>query len=94
MKKALLFVLANVLFAAIVTAIYAFGYEYDKANKLYPESKRISYDVSMQVYGERWVRFFEVMLAIGLIADGAALIYWFRKSRDGVNASVLDGDMR
>jgi len=51
LKKALLFLTANLLFAVFVTAVYAVGYEYDKANKLYPESKRLSYDLSMQVYG-------------------------------------------
>jgi hypothetical protein len=46
-----IFLTANLLFAVFVTAVYAVGYEYDKANKLYPESKRLSYDLSMQVYG-------------------------------------------
>jgi len=79
LKKALLFLSANILFIAIVIAIYAAGYEYDKANKLYPETKELSYDLFMQVYGQRWERVAKSMLALGLVVDAAVLLAWYRK---------------
>ena len=79
LKKALLFVSANVLFIAVAVGIYAAGYEYDKANKLYPEMKDISYDVSLQVYGQRWERAAKIMLAVGLAIDAVVLLAWLRK---------------
>lgn len=90
LKKTILFVAANFLFVALVIAIYGIGYEYDKANKVYPESKLVSYDVSMQVYGERWVRFAKMMFIIGLLANGAILINFLRNRQNGNNAvSIL-----
>ncbi|HUR99281.1 MAG TPA: hypothetical protein VMZ26_14540 [Pyrinomonadaceae bacterium] len=56
LKKAIVFLVANLLFAAVVITVYGVGYEYDKANKLYPESIQVSYDVSIGVYGQRWER--------------------------------------
>jgi hypothetical protein len=78
LKKASLLILSNLLFVALAVAIYGIGYEYDKANKLYPESKDVSYDLSMLVYGERWVRFVEVMLGLGIGADAVLLMFWYR----------------
>lgn len=91
LKKIFLFVVANFLFVALVIAIYGIGYEYDKANKVYPESKSVSYDVSMQVYGERWVRFAKMMFIIGLLANGAILMNFLRNRQNGNNAvSILN----
>ena len=78
-KKALLFLTANVLFIALVIAVWQVGYEYDKANKLYPEMKELSYDLFMQVYGQRWERVAKGMLALGLVIDAAVLLVWYRK---------------
>jgi hypothetical protein len=90
-KKALVFILANFLFVVVAIAIYAIGYEYDKANKLHPESKWMSYDMSMQVYGERWARFAKVMLGIGILADGAMLMIWYRDKQKRNGNSILGG---
>jgi hypothetical protein len=77
-KRILLFTVANFLFSVVVIAIYGIGYEYDKAHRIYPESKLLSYDVSMQVYGERWVRFAKIMFVVGLLANGAILMNCYR----------------
>ncbi len=66
---------------ALVVGIYAIGFEYDKANELYPESVRMSYDVSLGgIYGQRWVRFLDAMLIIGLIADIVIIFIWYRRN--------------
>ena len=83
LRKALLFVSANVLFIALVVGIYEAGYEYDKAHKLYPENKELSYDLFMQVYGQRWERVAKSLLAGGLIIDSAVLLAWYRKRQSG-----------
>jgi hypothetical protein len=89
LKNALLFLAANLFFAVIVIAVYGVGYEHDKANKLYPESKQLSYDVSMQVYGQRWERVAKTLIAIGIVADAALLLVWYRK-RQSSNRTRMD----
>jgi hypothetical protein len=88
LKKALLFLAANLFFAVIVIAVYGIGYEYDKANKLYPESKQLSYDVSMQVYGQRWERVAKTLIAIGIVADAALLLVWYRKQQSSNRTGI------
>lgn len=51
-KNVLLFILGNICIGILIIAIYAVGYEYDKAHQIYPEMKRMSYDMSMQVWNE------------------------------------------
>jgi hypothetical protein len=88
LKKALLFLTANLLFAVFVTAVYAVGYEYDKANKLYPESKQLSYDLSMQVYGQRWERVAKTLIAVGIVIDATLLLVWYRKRQSNNRTRV------
>jgi hypothetical protein len=88
-KKVALFVLANIAFAILVTAIYAIGYEYDKAYKLYPEMKWLSYDLVMQVYGQRWVRVVKALIGFGVIIDVVVLLTWYR-SRQRKQSNILD----
>jgi hypothetical protein len=90
LKKASHFILVNLLFVTLVVAIYAIGYEYDKANKLYPELKSLSYDLSMLVYGERWVRFAEVMLGLGTGADAVMLMFWYRNIQKKSLLNVME----
>ena len=87
-KKAVIFVLVNFLFAALVISIYAIGYEYDKANKLFSENKQLSYDLSMTVYGQRWVRFAESMLGLGFLADCVILMMWYRNKQKSVEVET------
>jgi hypothetical protein len=88
-KKVSLFILGNIIFVAVVVAIYGIGYEYDKAYLLYPEMKRMSYDLSMQVYGERWGRIAKFLLAFGVLSDVVILLSWYRK-RQNKQKSFLD----
>ncbi|PYS98802.1 MAG: hypothetical protein DMF63_14530 [Acidobacteria bacterium] len=85
-KKALLFLTANVFFVAIVIGIYAAGYEYDSANKLYLEREDLSYHVSFYVYGKRWERTAKIMLGVGVAIDAVVLLGWLRK-REELEAS-------
>ncbi len=75
------FLFINLVLLALVVGIYAIGFEYDKANELYPESVQMSYDVSLGgIYGQRWVRFLDAMLIIGLIADIVIIFIWYRRN--------------
>ena len=89
LRKSLLFLFANLFFAVIVVAVYALGYEHDRANKLYPELKQVSYDVSLEVYGQRWERVAKILISLGIITDAAVLLAWYRK-RESSNRSRLD----
>lgn len=78
-KTILYFLLINLTLLILVIGISAVGYEYDKAYQLYPESVELSYDLSLGgVYGQRWVRFFQTMLILGLIADIVIIFIWYR----------------
>jgi cytochrome c biogenesis factor len=89
LKKVLLFFFGNLFFAALVIVVYAVGFEYDRANKLSPEMKHVSYDVSMQVYGQRWERVAKTLIALGIVIDAAVLLSWYRK-RQNSNVKRLD----
>lgn len=81
-KTILYFLLINLALFVLIVGIYAFGFEYDKANKLYPETVQTSYDTSISgVYGERWVRFAQVMLSLGVIIDFVVCFIWYRKNQ-------------
>jgi hypothetical protein len=80
-KKVSLFIFANLVFVTGVVAIYAVGYEYDRAHKLYPEFERMSYDLSMEVYGRRWDRTAKALLIVGVLADAVILVNWYRKQQ-------------
>lgn len=82
-ERVLILIVANIVFLACVVAIYAIGYEYDRANKLYPESIRISYDMSIGgVYGQRWLRTAKFLLIVGGLADATILLSWFRNRQN------------
>ncbi|MGI8811511.1 MAG: hypothetical protein ACR2IH_03165 [Pyrinomonadaceae bacterium] len=78
LKKVALLILANIIFTTAIIAIYAVGYEHDKAYQLFPESKLVSYDVGMQVYGQRWARLVKFFFIAGVLADAAVLLGWYR----------------
>ena len=79
-KSILIFLLANLVFIVLVVALYAIGFEYDKANKLYPETVQLSYDVSISgVYGQRWVRLAQTLISFGVIIDFVMGFIWYRK---------------
>lgn len=88
-KKVLLLIFANIVFAIAVITIYAVGYEYDKAHRLYPEMKWLSYDLVMQVYGQRWERIAKALFALGVITDVIIFLTWYRK-RQNKQESILD----
>jgi hypothetical protein len=90
LRKVVHFIVANLLFISLVIAIYAIGYEYDKANKLYPESKNLSYDLSILAYGERWIRFVEIMLVLGIVTDAVILMFWYRNIHKQSLLNVMD----
>jgi len=82
MTRALLYLLLiNIAYFSLVVAIYAFGFEYDKAYKLYPESIQLSYDMSIRGYGQRWVRFLEYSIWFGVIADLVLCYIWYRRKQ-------------
>lgn len=80
-KRFLPFLFGNILFISLVIAIYGFGYEYDRAYKINAEPKQISYDLSLEVYGERWSRIAKLMLVLGGITDAVILMIWYRKDQ-------------
>jgi hypothetical protein len=85
-KTILYFLLVNLAFIVLVIGIYAFGFEYDKAHKLYPETVRVSYDVSLEgIHGQRWVRFLQIMLTFGAIVDIVVIYIWFRRNQSKNN---------
>ena len=89
LKRLLLFFFVNGFFIALVIVFIEVGYRYDQTHHFYPETKELSYDLSMRVYGERWVRFGKALLALGLIVDSTVLLAWYRKrQKDG--RDILD----
>jgi len=89
LRKWLLFVSVNILFIALALGIYAAGYEYDNTNKLHPEMKDFSIDVTKQVYGQRWERAAKIMLGVGVAIDAVVLLGWLRK-REGDERHRID----
>ena len=91
-KSILYFLLINLGYFALVVTIYALGYEYDKANHLYPESVQVSYDVSLGgVIGQRWVRFAQTAIAIGIAIDLILGVLWYRKRIAKAHGHFLSG---
>ncbi|MEP7037407.1 MAG: hypothetical protein ABI891_03605 [Acidobacteriota bacterium] len=79
-KTILYFLLINFVVFILIIGIYAIGFEYDKANKLYPETIQLSYDSSIsEVYGQRWVRFAQISIVIGLLTDVVLGFIIYRK---------------
>lgn len=90
MKKAISnFLLLNLLVIALAIVIYAAGYEYDNANKLYPELYYFAYDASITVYGKRWERISTVLIVICGLIDVVALFIWIR-NKQKTNKNILD----
>ena len=89
MKKILLLIFANTVFAIAVITIYAVGYDYDKAYRLYPELKWLSYDLGVHVYGQRWERIAKALIALGVVANVVILLTWYRKEQNK-QESILD----
>ena len=82
-KTILYFLLINFAFVILVVGIYAIGFEYDNAHQIYPETVRVSYDLSLAGrYGQRWVKFLKIMLIFGVLADIVAVsIYYTRNQK-------------
>ena len=75
-------ILASLLFFALALGSISFGYEYDKANKLYPESVQMSYDLSLgNVYGQRWERLGTALFLFGVLLDAVAIVIWYRNRK-------------
>ena len=82
LKKFAILVGANLIAIVLTIAIYAIGFTYDKAHQIYPESVRVSYDVSLGgVYGERWYRLMLGLLCTLGVADAViVMIFLLRRS--------------
>lgn len=89
-KKVLLLLLSNLVFIAIVVTVYAIGYEYDRAYRLFPEYQQMSYDWGMYVYGKRWERVATAMLIVGALTNAAILLRWYRnwQQNSGTNLDL------
>lgn len=82
MLKSFLYLLtANVVFFGVVVAITDFGYEYDKAHQLFPET--ISWgDVSLEGrYGQRWASFFEYACWFAGLVNPAIVYVWYLRNK-------------
>jgi hypothetical protein len=67
-KRTVYLLAINFVVVAIAVAIYAFGYEHDRSNHLYQEL--LTYDdLSIGVYGRRWARISQAMIAILIVGD-------------------------
>ena len=85
------FLLMNLAYFALVVGICTAGEWYDKAYKLYPETVWFAYDVSIAgVYGERWRRFWEISVLIGIVANPVAgfAVYRIRRSEKQDTPSI------
>lgn len=88
-RTILYFLITNLIFVGLILGIYAVGFEYDKANKLCPETVQVSYDVSLSgIYGQRWVRFAQIMLSVGAIIDVVVCFIWYRKNQSKKESSI------
>ena len=94
-KAILYFLLINLGYFALVTMIYAVGYEYDRAYRIYPEALQVSYDVILDgVYGQRWVRFFQSALVVGVFANLViATIYYWKRPVNTAKLGIADTDI-
>ena len=75
------FLLLNVAFVILTVAVYAIGYEYDKANQLYSETINFD-DLSLMAYGQRWKRITMASSLIVVIADIVTIFIWYRKRQN------------
>jgi|GEM_PF-3114802 len=90
MKKAVRnFLLLNLLVITLAIVIYAVGYEYDNANKLYPELYYFAYDAAITVYGKRWERISAVIIVLCGLVDVVAVFIWIR-NKQRINKNILD----
>ena len=87
-KKIVKLLLLNSLLFATAVGIYAVGFEYDKANQLYPEMYNFASDASIVTYGKRWERIAIAMISFGLMFDVVAIMIWYRKKQIEVNNSL------
>ena len=92
MWKVLIYILLiNIAVVALAVGISWVGYNHDLANRLYPEVIRIpSEDLSIAVYGQRWKRLLETIIAILLICDVAVGYLWYRKQQSLNERSFLN----
>ena len=81
--------LLNLLVISLAIVIYAVGYEYDNANKLYPEAYYFSYDAAITVYGKRWERISTVLIILCGLIDVVAVFIWIR-NKQKTNKNILD----
>ncbi|HXG84411.1 MAG TPA: hypothetical protein VNI84_10320 [Pyrinomonadaceae bacterium] len=76
-------IFVSLLFFALALGSISFGYEYDKANKLYPETKWVSYDLAIgNVYGERTQRLAKASFSFGILLDAIAIVIWYRDRKN------------
>ncbi len=72
------FLLLNLLAFILAIVIYAVGYEYDKAHKIYLEAYYFSYDAAIIVYGKRWERVSTILLLFCGLIDIVTMFIWYR----------------
>ncbi len=87
-KKIVKFLLLNFFLFAIAVGIYAVGYEYDKANKLYPEMYDFASDASIMTYGKRWERIAIAVISFGVLFDVVAIMIWYRGKQSEVKNNL------
>lgn len=73
----------NIVFIIWAVTIFAIGFEYDKANQLYPETVQVSYDLSMGgVFGPRWIRFLKISTLFLVIFDIVIGFILYRRNQN------------
>jgi hypothetical protein len=82
------FFLLNVAYAVVVVTVYALGFEYDKANKLYPEAVSFGHTIIMGRHGQRWVRFLKYSVWLGVLADAVFGYFWYRRMHVGTRDNL------
>lgn len=87
-KRLLYFFLLNIVYFVLVVAIYAVGYEYDKAHKLYPELISFSYHTLGYGYGQRWMRFLKYAVWFGILSDAVIGYIWYRRTQRQAEGSL------
>ena len=80
-KKIIKLILLNIFLFTCAVVIYAVGYEYDKANKIYPEMYFFASDASIMVYGKRWERISKIIASITVIIDSVAIITLYMQNQ-------------
>jgi len=90
MKKAIRhLLLLNLLVIALAIVIYAVGYEYDNASKLYPEAYYFAYDAAITVYGKRWERISTALIVLCGLIDFVTIFIWIR-NKQKKDKNILD----